>query len=276
MQQPWAGLCHPAAVPFLQVQMCAPRAQTCTPGGVGDTCMCRAVQSRQGAGGTSSATTSPSQGPGVTAAGIFSSDMCHLSCRRGGGWQGEALAAATRRLRSPAHGVPHRQQSPVPLWARSLHPGTGTWGVLEWGAWGPEGALWLCWQPGWGPSAGRAIFRWEWMVVAAARALREASSPPPVAGEVPGRVAVGTGTVRPAVCWRVARDFSMALALAPTGVAVGPGWLLCGHQGHRPLPVGGGHGSGGGGPWPLFLLCCLFGRGALFSVPRFPHVQSRD
>ncbi|XP_064889709.1 unconventional myosin-XVIIIb isoform X2 [Columba livia] len=48
--------------------------------------------------------------------------MCHLSCRRGGGWQGEALAAATRRLRSPAHGVPHRRQSPVPLWARSLHP----------------------------------------------------------------------------------------------------------------------------------------------------------
>lgn len=60
LQQPWAGLCHPAPVPpFLQVQMCAPRAQTCMPGGVGDTRMCRAVQSRQGAGGTSSATPLP-------------------------------------------------------------------------------------------------------------------------------------------------------------------------------------------------------------------------
>lgn len=90
-----------------------------------------------------------------------------------------------------------------------------------------------------GPSAGRAIFRWEWMAIAAAPALGAASSSRPVPGEVAGRAAVGTGTVRPAVCWRVARDSSMALALGThrggNGSRVAPVW----GPGPHPAPGGG-------------------------------------
>ncbi|XP_069650612.1 LOW QUALITY PROTEIN: unconventional myosin-XVIIIb [Haliaeetus albicilla] len=67
----------------------------------------------------------PSRGPGVTGVVIFSGDMCHLSCRCGGGRWGEAHAAPLPPLaRTPPSlsgslGVPHRWQSPVPAWAVS-------------------------------------------------------------------------------------------------------------------------------------------------------------
>lgn len=60
----------------------------------------------------------PRRGPGATAAGIFSSDMCHLSCHRGGGGGRRLLLTLGALPRLWARRVP---PSPVLLWDISTH-----------------------------------------------------------------------------------------------------------------------------------------------------------
>lgn len=102
----------------------------------------------------------------------------------------------------------------------------------------------------------------------------------------------GTGTVLPALCGRVAGDASMASALgtqqdgsgswvaagaSPRSAPVwGPDPNGCGPNGATSCSLGGGSQSSvDGGPRPLFMPCCVLGRGTSPSVPQFPHVQSR-
>ncbi|XP_054145029.1 unconventional myosin-XVIIIb [Melozone crissalis] len=62
----------------------------------------------------------PRRGPGATAAGIFSSDMCHLSCHRAGGGGRRPLTLSVlpvlplRARRDPGAGVGHQHPPPPP------------------------------------------------------------------------------------------------------------------------------------------------------------------
>ncbi|XP_066056195.1 unconventional myosin-XVIIIb [Chamaea fasciata] len=111
----------------------------------------------------------PSRGPGATAAGIFSSDMCHLSCHRGGGGGRRVLTlsalpalppplSARRGAAEPGAGVGHQPPPPPPGRRASLRPGgdnalslatSGLCGAV--GASSPGTA-----EPGRGNSAGAA------------------------------------------------------------------------------------------------------------------------
>lgn len=74
--------------------------------GAGDTRVPAAVEAEEREG---PAVPVPSRGPGATAAGIFSSDMCHLSCHRGGGGGGRCRPSRRSprcRRRSRLAGIP--------------------------------------------------------------------------------------------------------------------------------------------------------------------------
>lgn len=111
----------------------------------------------------------PSRGPGATAAGIFSSDMCHLSCHRGGGGGRRLLTlsalpalppppplSARRGPAEPGAAVGH--QRPAPTAPTRYRCSRG--GALGGGR-GPD-RLCGCLSAGW------VIFSWEWMAIAAA------------------------------------------------------------------------------------------------------------
>lgn len=108
----------------------------------------------------------PSRGPGAPVVGIFSRDMCHLSCRGGGGRR-TLLLLALCRPRSPGRWAPTLpaqpgswrgpsapcSRSPPPRYGRSGGPfGVGAWG------WGLSGAFRVCWQLGCGPLGGEGYF----------------------------------------------------------------------------------------------------------------------
>lgn len=153
----------------------------------------------------------PSRGPGATAGDIFSSDMCHLSCHRGGGggrrlltlWALPSLPPPLSARRGPAEpgaGAGHQPQHPPPP------PGTGGGAGVGVGVrWGSVGAG--------GPSAGKVIFSWEWMAIAAAPA--------------PGAAVLRKGT-RWERGWGRCSLPSAAWGPLDGRVAAGPAWVAAG------------------------------------------------
>ncbi|XP_071301897.1 unconventional myosin-XVIIIb [Agelaius tricolor] len=97
----------------------APCTEVCTKEGTGDTRVPAAVEAKEQEG-PAVPPPLPSRGPGATAAGIFSSDMCHLSCHRGGGGGRRPLTLSAlpppplSARRDPGAGVGQQRPPPPP------------------------------------------------------------------------------------------------------------------------------------------------------------------
>nr|XP_054501994.1 unconventional myosin-XVIIIb [Agelaius phoeniceus] len=97
----------------------APCTEVCTKEGTGDTRVPAAVEAKEQEG-PAVPPPLPSRGPGATAAGIFSSDMCHLSCHRGGGGGRRPLTLSAlpppplSARRDPGAGIRDEDRGPPP------------------------------------------------------------------------------------------------------------------------------------------------------------------